>query len=137
MEVLSAFALPGRLGEASGLVAAGRRAAGGRAAQAEAVEAPLFLALHLMSDYNGSAMKVALDTNCFIDAVNSSAHAYTFLQVVLHAAHTGRLKLMVSLHSLHELGQKPDAAYELAKSTCRLPHWPVGTWHSRPCSRPC
>jgi hypothetical protein len=36
--------------------------------------------------------------------------------------------LKVSLQTLHELEQKKDAAWELAKTIPELPHWPI--WRS-------
>lgn len=73
-------------------------------------------------------MKVVLDTNCFIDAVNQTSQAYEAVQVILKASHSGKITLFVSLHSFHELEQKPDDALALAKSLPLLPHFPIGTW---------
>ena len=73
-------------------------------------------------------MKVVLDTNCFIDAVNAESHAYGAMQKILKATHLGQLTLLVSRHSQHELEIKPDAALDLAKTLEVLPHFPVGTW---------
>lgn len=73
-------------------------------------------------------MKVVLDTNCFINAVNQTSQAYEAVQVILKASHSGKITLFVSLHSLHELEQKPDDALALAKSLPLLPHFPIGTW---------
>ena len=73
-------------------------------------------------------MKAVLDANCFIDAINQTSQAYEALQVILNASHLGKNTLFVSLHSLHELEQKPDEALALAKSLPLLPHFPIGTW---------
>jgi predicted nucleic acid-binding protein len=73
-------------------------------------------------------MKVVLDTNCFINAVNQTRQAYEAVQVILKASHSDKITLFVSLHSLHELEQKPDEALALAKSLPLLPHFPIGTW---------
>lgn len=70
----------------------------------------------------------ALDTNCFIDAVNPSASSYHALQRILQAAERGQVSLRVSLQTLDELEEREDEAWELAKSIPELPHWPIGTW---------
>ena len=69
-----------------------------------------------------------LDTNCFIDAVNPGSQSYEVIQRILSAFNSGKLWLNVSLQALHELEQKKDAAWELAKTLPELPHWPIGTW---------
>jgi hypothetical protein len=69
----------------------------------------------------------ALDTNCFIDAVNPSSSSYDALQQVLQAAERGQVSLRVSLQTLDELEERKDEAWELAKSIPELPHWPIGT----------
>lgn len=73
-------------------------------------------------------MKAVLDANCFIDAISQTSQAYEAVQVILKASHSGEITLFVSLHSLHELEQKPDEALALAKSLPLLPHFPIGTW---------
>ena len=74
-------------------------------------------------------MKIyALDTNCFIEAVNSNSPSYGILQKIFSASKKGRVILKVSLHTLHELEKKKDKAWELAKTLPELPHWPIGTW---------
>ena len=73
-------------------------------------------------------MKVVLDTNCFINAVNQTSQAHEALQAILNASTSGKITLFVSLHSLHELEQKPDEALALAKSLPLLPHFPIGAW---------
>ena len=72
-------------------------------------------------------MKVVLDANCFIDAVNASSHAYSALERVFSAAKSRRIKLAISRHTLEELSKKPDAAYELAKTVEIAPYCPIGT----------
>ena len=76
-------------------------------------------------------MKVALDTNCFIDAVNRKSHAYETMQTILKASYSGEVTLLASLHSLYELERKPDGALALAKSIPLLPHFPIGTWEEQ------
>ena len=73
-------------------------------------------------------MKVALDTNCFIDAADRKGHAHEVLQEILKASYSGKLTLMISRHSLHELEIRQDGALALAKSISALPHFPVGIW---------
>jgi predicted nucleic acid-binding protein len=70
----------------------------------------------------------ALDTNCFIDAVNPGSQSYRVMKRILSAFDSGKVLLNVSLQTLHELEQKKDAAWELAKTLPELPHWPIGTW---------
>ena len=70
----------------------------------------------------------ALDTNCFIDAVNPTSPSYGDMQRLLAAYRTGKVSLKVSLQTLHELAQKQDKALEFAKALPELPHWPIGTW---------
>lgn len=70
----------------------------------------------------------ALDTNCFIGAVNPTSPSYSVMQHLLAAYRTGKVSLKVSLQTLHELAQKQDKALELAKTLPELPHWPIGTW---------
>lgn len=71
-------------------------------------------------------MKVVLDANCFINAVNPSSDSYPYLRRVFSAAHSGAgISLAISRHSLAEV-QQPDAASELAKTVEVLPHWPIG-----------
>ena len=76
-------------------------------------------------------MKVVLDTNCFIDAVNKTSRAYEAVQVILKASRSAKVALFIGLHSLHELEQMPDDALTLAKSLPLLPHFPVGTWEEQ------
>lgn len=73
-------------------------------------------------------MKVALDSNCFFDAVNQESRAYRPLQDIFKASNAGEITLFVSLHSLHELERKLDEAFALAKSLPLLPHYPIGSW---------
>ena len=76
-------------------------------------------------------MKVVLDTNCFIDAVDRKRKTYEPLQTILEASNSGQITALVSLHSLHELWKKPDKALALAKSLAFLPHFPIGTWEEQ------
>jgi predicted nucleic acid-binding protein len=86
---------------------------------------PIYLCL---TESAHMSLKVVLDTNCFIDACNPAACAHQAMQAILQASKSSRLRLLVSLHSLHELAQKPDAAYALAESLEPVPHWPIGAW---------
>jgi hypothetical protein len=70
----------------------------------------------------------ALDTNCFIDAVNPTSPSYRIMQYLLMAYRRGKVSLRVSLHTLHELEQKQDGALEFARTLPELPHSPVGAW---------
>jgi predicted nucleic acid-binding protein len=76
-------------------------------------------------------MRVALDANCFIDAINPSSHAFTPMEVIVSASRAGVLELAVSLHTLAELARKPDAALDLARSCATLPHYPIGAWDTQ------
>ena len=74
-------------------------------------------------------MKIyALDTNCFINAVNPTSHSYPALRVIIDAAENGVISLKVSLQTLHELEEKKDAAWKLAKSQSELEHHGIGSW---------
>jgi predicted nucleic acid-binding protein len=76
-------------------------------------------------------MKVALDTNCLLDAVDPSALSHDAMQHILHAARTGAIELWVSKHSLAELSRADpmtQAARSLAAEFGVLPHYPIGTW---------
>ncbi len=73
-------------------------------------------------------MQVACDTNCFIDATNSSAHAHGAMRRLLIVHEAGALQIAVSRHTLAELERKPDAALDLARKYPVLPHFPVGSW---------
>ena len=73
-------------------------------------------------------MNVILDTNCFINAVRQKCQAYERLKIIFQASEVGKITLLVSLHSLHELERKPDAAFALAQSLPLLPHFPIGAW---------
>jgi hypothetical protein len=71
----------------------------------------------------------ALDATCFIDAaLNPPSLTKDALQTIFQAAEQGRIALMVSLHTLHELEDKKDAASELARRLPSLPHYPISTW---------
>lgn len=71
-------------------------------------------------------MCVALDTNCFIDALNPRSRGFKSLQAIIAAFRAGEITVFVSRHTLAELSVKPDAAYELAKEVGILPYWPIG-----------
>ena len=73
-------------------------------------------------------MKVTLDANCFIYAVNTNASAYEPMQKIFQASKSSKIELAVSRHTLAELEKKPDAALDLAKTLSVLPHWPIGAW---------
>lgn len=76
----------------------------------------------------GLKNRIALDANCFINAVTLGAHAHGAMRQILGAHEEGLIDLYVSLQTLHELGKKPDTALELAKGVERLPHYSIGTW---------
>jgi predicted nucleic acid-binding protein len=71
-------------------------------------------------------MKVVLDTNCFIDAVNSGADSHAAMKLILEAHASGKVKAMVSRHTLAELLDPPEAL-RIANLLPVLPHWPIGT----------
>ncbi len=70
-------------------------------------------------------MKIVLDANCFIDAVNTSSHAYPCLERIFSAAKSGRITLAVSRHTVAEI-LCPASACELAKTVEVIPYWPIG-----------
>jgi hypothetical protein len=73
-------------------------------------------------------MKIyALDTNCFINAVNPTSHSYPALRAIIDAAEKGVISLKVSLQTLRELEEKEDAAWKLAKSQSELAHHGIGS----------
>jgi predicted nucleic acid-binding protein len=72
-------------------------------------------------------MRVVLDANCFIDAVNPKVPTYAAVNEIIAAHRWGKLEARVSLHTLAELEKKPDAALDLARTISALPHWPIGT----------
>jgi len=74
-------------------------------------------------------MKIyALDTNCFIDAVNPTSPSYNVMQHLLAAYKSGKVSLRVSLQTLHEIEERQDEALKLARTLPVLPHWSIGTW---------
>lgn len=76
-------------------------------------------------------MKVVLDTNCLLDAVDGRARAHESMQRILHAARAGAVEPWVSRHSLAELSRTDpttQAARSLAAAFGVLPHYPIGTW---------
>jgi len=72
--------------------------------------------------------EVSLDANCFIDACDSSSHAYEDLKDICDLRERRIIKLFVSLQTLSELEARGDAAYKLATSTDVLPHYSIGSW---------
>ena len=72
-------------------------------------------------------LRIAFDTNCFIDANNPQSQAFRPLQEVLHWRDSGRVHIMVSRHTLHQLERKADDALKLAKTSEILPYYPIGT----------
>ncbi len=70
----------------------------------------------------------ALDTNCFIDAVNPTSPSYSAMQDLLAAHRSGKVSLRISLQTLQQLEQRQDEALELARTFPKLPHWPIGAW---------
>ncbi|MCA9469143.1 MAG: PIN domain-containing protein [Nitrospira sp.] len=76
-------------------------------------------------------MKIVLDTNCFIDAVNPTNPRHLHLQEIFKDSKSGKFTLFISFHCLHELERKPDSARDLAKSLPLLPHFPIGAWNEQ------
>ena len=74
-------------------------------------------------------MKIALDTNCFIDAINKNSKLYNSMKKILEYAKIGKINIYVSRHTLDELSKKPDKAYEIAKTMLTLPYCPIGSWN--------
>ncbi|HEV2298075.1 MAG TPA: hypothetical protein VGR72_06120 [Candidatus Acidoferrales bacterium] len=72
-------------------------------------------------------MKVALDTDCFINAVTATAHANAAMKAILAAHASEKVTVTVSRHTLTELTDPSRRAFDLAKSFAVLPHWPIGT----------
>ena len=70
----------------------------------------------------------ALDANCLIDAVRTESPSHGTMQRLLAAAKDGIVCFKVSLQTLHELEEKKDEAWKLAKNLDELPHWPIGSW---------
>ena len=81
--------------------------------------------------HEDEGMRVALDTNCLLDAADQTASGYEALWTVMAAATSGRVQLFVSRHSLSEL-TKPGPVTEQAKLIASiatiLPHYPIGAW---------
>ena len=65
--------------------------------------------------------------NCFMYAVDPRAEAHADMRRLLLAAKSGKIKIMVSRHTLDELSKKPDEACELAKTFETVPYWSIGT----------
>ncbi len=72
------------------------------------------------------SMKVVLDTNCFIHSTNMDARLRDPIQGILNELKNGTVELYVSRHTLAELEEKHDAAFDLAKTLPVVPHWPIG-----------
>ena len=73
-------------------------------------------------------MNICLDTNCFIDAFNSTSKGHKAMQQILALSNEGKINIYVSLQNLSELDKHKDEAAELANSIERLPHYGIGTW---------
>lgn len=81
--------------------------------------------------------KVALDTNCLLDAADESSAAHPSVQKLLAAAAAGRITLCISRHSLSELVKNEPTtsrAKEIAGSLEILSHWPIGAWKDQVCT---
>ena len=72
-------------------------------------------------------MKVALDTNCLIDAVKPEAPANSAMRVILEAHESRKITAMVSRHTIAELPDPLDPTRQLATTLTVLPYWPIGT----------
>jgi predicted nucleic acid-binding protein len=82
-------------------------------------------------------MKVALDTNCLLDAADVDSHAHGELKKLLAAAAKGELELFISLHSLSELKNDDpltSRAREIGAAINRLHHYPIGAWKEQICT---
>lgn len=76
-------------------------------------------------------MKIALDTNCVLEAVDEGAHAHRSMCRILEAGRSGQAEIYISRHSLTELSREDrltQAARELAAGFSVLPHYPIGPW---------
>lgn len=73
----------------------------------------------------------ALDTNCFIDAVNTASPHHDNMKRLMAAYRSGKVSLKVSLHVLHQLREKPDSALDIAETLQQLPHLPIGAWNKQ------
>lgn len=74
--------------------------------------------------------KYTLDTNCFIDAFDSTSHAYQPMQKILQSHYSKKIIITVSRHTLAEI-KEPIEALNLAKNIEILPHYPIGTWNEQ------
>jgi len=72
-------------------------------------------------------MNISLDANCFIDAFNPHSQAHVCMKRIFAHRASCKVKIFVSMHTIHELERKPDAALDLAKIYPKLPYWPIGT----------
>jgi predicted nucleic acid-binding protein len=73
-------------------------------------------------------MKIVLDTNCFIDAMNTKPTSRDPIAKILNEYKKATIGLHVSRHTLAELERKPDDALNLAKTLPVVPLFPIGTW---------
>ena len=73
-------------------------------------------------------MRLGLDANCFIDRFNPASPNHDAAALLFEAGDDERVTLLVSRHTLTELGVRRDEALELAESLPVLRHWPIGTW---------
>ena len=76
-------------------------------------------------------MKLALDTNCFIDAFNLASPNHEAAKRLLLFAPTRGIELVVSRHTLAQLSRVDDQASCLAHTLPILPYWPVGAWEEQ------
>jgi predicted nucleic acid-binding protein len=81
-----------------------------------------------MADTKRQAPRVALDANCFIDAVTPSAHGHEAMRRIFVAQDKYQIALFVSRQTLHELEARPDEALALARKIKTLPHYSIGTY---------
>ncbi|MGA2225833.1 MAG: hypothetical protein ABSH41_15470 [Syntrophobacteraceae bacterium] len=75
--------------------------------------------------------KIALDTNCLLDAADVNSLAHGEIMELLGAEVKGRIELFVSLHSLSELTKDDPItmrAREIGSAIHRLPYYPIGAW---------
>ncbi|MDP1861119.1 MAG: hypothetical protein Q8K82_20765 [Gemmatimonadaceae bacterium] len=67
-----------------------------------------------------------LDANCFIAASQTAHPEHAAASRVFALGLSGRATLVISQHTLLELANRPDAAYELAKGLQVVPCFPFG-----------
>ena len=76
-------------------------------------------------------MRIALDTNCFIDLSKEQSSSHKAMKIVEEAWRAGNIKVFVSRYSLSELERKPDAALDFARQAEILPHYPIGCYNEQ------